>query len=322
MLYPIKFKKIYKEKIWGGEKIKNLKKDNKIITNCGECWEISALEGSMSIINNGFLKNSTIEEAIEIYMGDFVGDRIFDKFGTEFPLLVKIIDAKENLSLQVHPDNEIAYQRHDAWGKSEMWFVLNAEKNASIISGFNKNTDAEEFHESIHRGNPEKLLNKIKVKRGDAFYIPANQPHSLGNGTVVLEIQQCSDITYRLYDYGRTDRELHHDLAFDIINYEITNFPKTEYKKEINCSNKIIESEFFSVNYLPFINKIDLDYENIDSFVLLFSTHGEFSVDYENVSTKVDTNEIVLIPAELKEITLKTEGLCEIIEVYINIDNE
>ena len=317
MLYPLKFKKIYKKKVWGGDKIKFLKNDSKIVDKCGECWEISSLQGDLSIISNGFLKNSTIEEVIDIYMGDLVGDKIFNKFGIEFPLLIKIIDAHENLSIQVHPDNETAIERHNAYGKSEMWFVLDADKEATIISGFNKNSDDEEFFKSILERNPEKLLNKVQAKKGDVFYIPAKRVHSLGKGTTVLEIQQCSDITYRLFDYDRTDRELHHELAFDVIDYEKTNYTKTEYKKDINSTNNIIDNECFTVNYVPFLYSLPRQYEEIDSFILLYSLNSDFIIDYEEDRMKVYKHEIVLIPAELKEITLFSEGLCEIIEIYV-----
>lgn len=321
MLYPIKLKKIFKEKVWGGDKIKIFKKNNaKIPEKCGECWEISSLDKNISIIDNGFLKNSTIEEAIEIYMGDLVGDAVYNRFGNFFPLLIKIIDANENLSIQVHPDNNKALERHSELGKSELWFVLSADNSAEIISGFNDNSNAHDFQKALRLGNPDFLLNKIKVKKEDVFYIPAGRIHSLGAGITVLEIQQASDITYRLYDYGRNDRELHLDLAEDVIDYYKTNYPKTDYNRDINAINKIVKTDAFNVNYIPFIDSIPRDYYIIDSFVLLFSLNNSFSIEYMEDHIQVDANELILIPAELNEITLHSNGLCEIIEVYIDID--
>ncbi len=320
MLYPIKLKKIFKEKVWGGDNIKNLKKKHKIPEKCGECWEISPIEKNVSIIKNGFLKNTTIEEAIEIYMGDLVGETIYNRFGNYFPLLVKIIDANENLSIQVHPDNRIAMERYGELGKSELWFVLSTKTDSEIISGFKNNSSAEEFHHALHNGNPDYLLNKINPIKEDVYYIPAGRVHSLGAGISVLEIQQASDITYRLYDYDRTDRELHHEEAEDVIDYYKTNYPKTEYTRNVNAANPIVETEAFNVNFIPFIDNFTRDYFSLDSFVLLYSVNIPFSIEYNGNIEEVEANELVLIPAALNEIILKANGLCKIIEVYIDIN--
>lgn len=213
MLYPIKFKPVYKSKVWGGTKISQIKGDKKVPENCGESWEISAVQGDLSIVSDGFLKGNSIEEIIEIYMGDIVGDAVFDIFGYEFPLLIKIIEAKENLSVQVHPDDIVAAQRHNARGKSEIWYVLEADAGAKLISGFSKDVGKEEFFRSIKDGSFEKFVNQPETKSGEVYYIPSGRLHSLGTGNTIVEIQQTSDVTYRIYDYGRTDRELHLDMA-------------------------------------------------------------------------------------------------------------
>ena len=317
MLYPLKFKKIYKEKVWGGEKIKQLKKDKNIPSNCGECWEISSLQGDVSIITNGFLKNTSLEEAIEIYMEELVGDRIFEKFGIEFPLLIKIIEAKENLSIQVHPDNLVAQKRHNAYGKSELWFVLDAEPDASIISGFKNDSNEKNFREALNNGNPEFLMNKEKVRRGDVFYIPAGRVHSLCAGTTVLEIQQCSDITYRIYDYERNSRELHLDFAFDVIDYNRTTKIRTTYTKDINASNQIIMDFAFTILYIPLVGKIEKSYYELDSCIIFFCLKGQCRIEYEEGYIILDENETILVPAVLKEITLISDTLCELLEIYI-----
>ena len=316
MLYPLKFKKIYKEKVWGGDKIKSMFNDKAVPDNCGECWLMSSLQGDISVITNGFLKNSTLEEAIETYMDELVGERVYDHFGIEFPLLIKIVSAAENLSIQVHPDDKTAIERHKAWGKSELWYVLGAEANASVISGFNKDCNKAELREALRLGNPEFLLNKERARIGDVFFIPTGRVHSLGAGTTVLEIQQSSDVTYRLYDYNHKNRELHHDLAFDVIDYDQTKRIKTAFTKDVNRSNQIILTEFFTINYLPVTNKIVRDYYELNTCVVLFCFKGRCKIVYEDGDIYLETNEIVLIPAELKEITILSDELCELIEIF------
>ena len=317
MLYPLKFKKIYKEKIWGGDKIKSMLNDKAVPDNCGECWLISSLQGDISVIANGFLKNSTLEEAIEIYMDELVGDRVYDIYGIEFPLLFKIISATENLSIQVHPDDFVANSRHHALGKAELWYVLGAEPNASVISGFNKDSNEAELREALRLGNPEFLFNKERARIGDVFFIPTGRVHSLGAGTTVLEIQQSSDITYRLYDYNHKNREMHHNLAFDIIDYDQTKQIKTSFTKDVNVSNQIKLTQFFTINYLPVTNKVVRDYYELNTCVVLFCFKGRCKIEYEDEYIDLETNEIVLIPAELKEITILSDELCELIETFV-----
>ena len=317
MLYPLKFKPIYKSTVWGGSNIKNTKKGRSIPQNCGESWEISAVKDNLSVITNGFLKGTTIEDLIEIYMEEVVGDKVFEKFGYEFPILLKIIDAAENLSIQVHPDNEIAAERHNAWGKSEMWLILNAENNACILNGFNQKTDKNTLLSAIHKGNIESLINKIPVKNGDAYYIPAGRIHSIGKGITILEIQQTSDITYRVYDYSRTDRELHLDLAADIIDYNKAENLQQEYSQDIDQKNQIIENENFTINFLPIVSPQKRDYYDLDSFVIYFCINGSLKIMYGEEYVEMKKGETVLIPAELKIITLIPDTYSELVEVYV-----
>lgn len=319
MLYPLKFKPIYKNKVWGGSKIREIKNNSKISDNCGESWEISGLQEDLSIVSNGFLKGNTLEELIEIYMGELVGDSVFDKFGYEFPLLLKIIDAKENLSVQVHPDNETAAERHNAWGKSELWYVLEAEDGSEIISGFNKNTDSKTFLSSIDNFNIESFLNKLSVRNGDVYYIPSGNIHSLGKGITVAEIQQTSDVTYRVYDYGRKDRELHLDLAKDIIDYRKSENARIDYSKIPDKSNQIVQNKFFTVNYLPVMNLLSKDYYELDSFVLYFCINGKVNIKCNDNVTTIEKGETVLIPADLKSVVLIPEQYSELLEIYIEI---
>jgi mannose-6-phosphate isomerase len=317
MLYPLKFKSIYKSKVWGSSKIKEIKNDRNIPDKCGESWEISGVEGDTSVITNGFLAGSSLEEAIEIYMGEIVGDRVFEKFSHEFPLLVKIISAEENLSLQVHPNNEVAAKRHNAWGKTEIWYVLEAEDNAKLVSGFSKNTDSKTLLSAIENNDLSNIVNEFPAKSGDVFFIPAGRLHSLGKGATVVEIQQTSDVTYRVYDYGRTDRELHIDLAIDVIDYKKTDEVKTQYSHNPDKSNEIIRTEFFTMNFLPVMNILSKDYYELDSFVIYYCINGKLNIKYDNGVISMKKGETILIPADLKSLTLIPEQYTELLEVYI-----
>jgi mannose-6-phosphate isomerase len=318
MLYPLKFKPIYKTKVWGGSKIREIKSDKKVPENCGESWEISAVEGDVSIVANGFLKGNSLEEIIEIYMGEIVGDKVFEKFGYEFPILLKIIEAKENLSVQVHPDNKTAAERHNAWGKSEIWYILEAEQGAKLISGFNQNVSRKTFYDSIQNGEFEKYINQPEIKAGEVYYIPSGRLHSLGKGVTLVEIQQTSDITYRVYDYGRTGRDLHLDLAEDIIDFKHLQEVKTNFLRSPDKSNKIIQNDFFTVNFLPLMNTVTKDYYELDSFILYFCLNGEINVKTDdNEIVKLKKGETLLIPASIKAVILEPKLYTEILEVYI-----
>ena len=234
MLYPLKFKPIYKERIWGGRKIetvfgKKLPETEKI----GESWELSGVDGDISVVANGKLKGNNLQELIEIYMGDLVGDRVFEKYGEEFPLLIKLIDADDNLSIQVHPDDKLAAERHHSFGKTEMWYVVGHEPDARLYLGFNQPVDKEKYLEYLEAGKLAELLNAYKVEDGDSYFIPAGTIHAIGKGLLIAEIQQTSDITYRVFDWNRVDpktgkgRELHTALALDAIEYKARSDYKT-----------------------------------------------------------------------------------------------
>ncbi|MDR3245260.1 MAG: class I mannose-6-phosphate isomerase, partial [Prevotellaceae bacterium] len=203
-LYPLKFRPIYKERVWGGNKLSTVinrtKPDKKPV---GESWELSSVEENLSVVTNGFLKDNDIQELIETYMGDLVGDKVYEKFGIEFPLLFKLIDSAERLSVQVHPNDEIALKRHKAYGKTEMWYVIDASGNSPIYVGFNKKLDREEFAARVENGSLTEVMNVEEARKGDVFFLPAGRIHAIGEGLLIAEIQQTSDITYRIYDWGR-----------------------------------------------------------------------------------------------------------------------
>ena len=225
-LYPLKFKNIFKDKIWGGQKINTiLGKDYTPLSNCGEMWVVSGVEGNQSIVENGFLAENELNEVVEIYMGDLVGEEVYEKYGNEFPVLIKFIDANDFLSIQVHPDDNLAKKRHAGNGKTEMWYIVEASPEAELISGFSKKVDKETYLEHLQNKTLKEILNFERVKAGDVFYMPAGRVHAIGPGILLAEIQQTSDITYRIYDWDRLGvdgslRELHTDLALDAIDFE------------------------------------------------------------------------------------------------------
>jgi mannose-6-phosphate isomerase len=323
-LYPLKFEPIFVEKVWGGNKLrtilnKNIPKEDKI----GESWEISAVQDNLSVVKNGFLAGNTIEELIEIYMIDLVGERIYMKYGVEFPLLFKFIDAADDLSIQVHPDNETAKYRHYAYGKTEMWYVVDAEKDAELIMGFKKQISRDEFIARLDDNSFLDYLNSEKVGKGDVFYIPPGRVHALKKGILVAEIQQTSDITYRIYDWNRVGldgkpRELHTELAIDIIDFSVKDSYKIKYENIPEHRNTLVENPYFTTNLINFENPIEFNYEKIDSFVVYMCISGEFSIDYlKGEPVKVEKGETVLIPAEFDKIFLRPAKKSVILETYI-----
>lgn len=327
MLYPLKFRPIYKERIWGGRKIetafgKELPKGKLI----GESWELSGVEGDVSVVSNGKLKGNSLQELIEIYMGDLVGDKLFEKYGEEFPLLIKLIDADDVLSIQVHPDDKLAAERHHSFGKTEMWYVMDHEKDAELYVGFNQPVDKAKYLEYLNGGRLAELLTAYKVENGDSFFIPAGTIHAIGKGLLIAEIQQTSDITYRVFDWNRVDpktgegRELHTELAVDAIDYTAKNEYKTVAIPKKNDAVTIEKCPYFQTNTVLVDGQAERDYASLDSFVIYICLDGKMEMEYigesgEKASETIAKGETVLIPAELNEIVLKGKG--SLLEVYV-----
>ena len=322
-LYPFKFKPIYKDKIWGGDKIKTLfGRDYSPLPNCGESWELSGVEDNLSVVTNGFLEGNNLEELIEVYMGDLVGEKNYEKFGLHFPILIKIIDSHDWLSVQVHPDDTLAMKRHQQNGKTEMWYVLQADKNAQLVNGFSRELDKEKFQQYFRNKKLTEVLNYENVKDGDVFYIPAGRIHALGTGICLAEIQQTSDITYRIYDWDRKDdkgnpRELHYEQSLDAIDYKGIDSNKIISSSKPNISKNLVESPYFTTNTLAFDKPLDIDYFELDSFVIYLCTEGKFTIEYSQGKEIIQKGETVLIPAELHELRLVPEPSAKLLEVYI-----
>lgn len=323
-LYPLKFTPIYKDKIWGGNKIKSvLNKDFGNLPNCGESWELSGVEGNVSVVSNGYLAGNSLEELIEVYMGDLVGDQIYESYGTEFPLLIKFIDANDDLSIQVHPDDEMAAERHNSYGKTEMWYVMQADKGAKLQSGFNQPVDQEKYLEKLEKVELTDILNFEEVTAGDVFFIPAGRVHAIGKGILLAEIQQTSDITYRIYDYDRRDdkgntRELHTDLALDAIDYTLFPEYKSKYEVKANESVELASCQYFTTNVLELTQVVEKDCNKLDSFVIYICMEGELVVETESGTELVQMGETILIPASIENVHLKPiTASAKLLEVYI-----
>ncbi|MFA5046980.1 MAG: type I phosphomannose isomerase catalytic subunit, partial [Paludibacter sp.] len=285
MLYPLKFEPVLKDKIWGGTKLKSLFNKAATSDKLGESWELSGYEADESVVTNGFLTGNNLPELIEIYMGELVGDKIYDEFGLYFPLLFKLIDANENLSIQVHPGDEIAAERHNSFGKTEMWYVIDADPGAVLIIGFKNDCSRDEYLDALEKGHVEDLLQKVPVTKGDVFFIPAGLVHAIGKGVVVAEIQQSSDITYRIYDFNRTDdqgneRELHTEEALDVIQFEASKNPKINYNLLTNEITPLVNCQYFTTSILHFNQYLTRNYASINSFVTYMCMEGNFVIEF------------------------------------------
>ena len=324
MLYPLKFKTIFKEKIWGGSKIKHiLGQDFSPLPNCGEAWTISGIEPKSSVVSNGFLKKNTLNELIEVYMGNLVGEKVFDMFGCEFPLLIKFIDAEKDLSVQVHPDDTLAEKKHQCNGKTEMWYVIDAEPDAKLNIGFNIPMNKDLLKSHIDNNTIEDVLHFVPVTSGDAVFIPSGKVHAIGKGILLAEIQQSSDITYRLYDYNRTDengkpRSLHIKDALDAIHYNETDNALISYSKQQNSTNNIVSTPFFTTNYMDFNKLVEKTYTNIDSFVIYICLSGKAKISCNETSETIQTGECILLPALIKNVIISPEPQCKLLETYID----
>jgi mannose-6-phosphate isomerase len=274
-------------------------------------------------VSNGFLAGNNIEELIEVYMGDITGDSIFEKFGNEFPLLIKFIEAREDLSIQVHPNNDLARKRHNAYGKTEMWYILESKPGSKIYTGFKDGVTKEIYEEAVKKGSIDKLLNIETAEPGDAFFTPAGRVHAIGAGIVLVEIQQTSDITYRIFDWnrkntGKEKRELHTDLALEAIDFKQSGKNKIRVEPVINKSENLVSCEFFNTDILTFNRPLEKEYYSNDSFVVYICIEGEFLICWDGNSDKVTKGETVLLPAMIKEVILKPIIEARLLEVYIN----
>jgi mannose-6-phosphate isomerase len=319
-LHPLKFQPILKDKIWGGKKLNQYLNKDSDSRQLGESWEISAVPEDVSVVSNGQLKGMSLQELLETYKSDLLGKKNYQHFGNDFPLLIKFIDAKEDLSIQLHPDDKLAKKRHNSFGKTEMWYVMQADKDANLIVGFNQKMTQEKYLSHLKNKTLPRILNFDKVKEGDTYFIEAGRVHAIGSGVLLAEIQQTSDVTYRVYDWDRRDsdgneRELHNEIATDAIDFNMKDNFRVHYKKRKNTSNKMVSCPFFTTNYLELDSEIEKK-NTIDSFLIYICVDGEVEISTASTTDMISKGETLLIPAMIKDFKLKTKG-AKLLEVYL-----
>ncbi|MDL2277594.1 class I mannose-6-phosphate isomerase [Parabacteroides sp. OttesenSCG-928-G07] len=324
MLHPLKFKPILKELIWGGSKICRFKGISPVQERIGESWEVSDVSGNRSVVANGLLEGKSLDELIGRYAKRLLGDSVSERYGTTFPLLIKFIDAKEDLSIQVHPDDELAKKRHQAWGKTEMWYVIDADPGAKLYVGFSQPVTPEEYARRVADNTLTEVLKSYTVKAGDVFFIPAGTVHAVGSGCFLVEIQQNSDITYRIYDYDRRDangnkRELHTEWAMEAIDFTCLPDYQTAYVMRTNEPVRLVKSAYFTTNLLDIDTQIIRDYANYDSFFFYVCLKGSATLK-DDISQEIQIKQgvTVLIPAETKCLTILPSPKALLLEMFID----
>lgn len=322
-LYPLKFAPILKSILWGGNEICEFKDITPRQQGIGESWEISGVEDNVSVVAEGELKGQSLDKLIAEYKGKLVGESVYKKFGDKFPLLIKFIDARDNLSIQVHPDDELGMKRHNSFGKTEMWYVINAEKDAFLYSGFSKKMTPDEYVQSIEDNTFVDALDQHKVKAGDVFFLPAGRVHAIGAGTFIAEIQQTSNITYRIYDYNRKDangngRELHTELAKDAIDFNIYDNHQNHYTRKKDEPVLLESCQYFTTNLLELEKETKRDYSKTDSFVIQICMGGSCTLTDDKGNTlDVKQGESILLPADTQNVTIKPQGAVLLLETYV-----
>jgi mannose-6-phosphate isomerase len=323
MLYPLKFHPIFKEKIWGGQKIKTiLEKDFSPLPNCGESWEISGVEDNISVVREGPLAGRDLKSLISEFKEELIGKRIYERFETHFPLLIKFIDANEDLSIQVHPDDRFAFERHGTFGKTEMWYIVHSDPQAKLISGFNRPISREIYMEFFNQGKLVELLNEVAAEQGDIFFIPAGRIHTIGKGLLIAEIQQTSDVTYRIYDFDRIDkngraRELHVEEALDVMDYQYYDNYKVSYNEKINTPLEVVSCEYFTTSKLVVEGLLDRTYNHLDSFVILIDVEGEGIITCNGKKTSVSLGDVILIPNNISTISIESKDGLKLLETFV-----
>ena len=318
-LYPLQFYPIFKELLWGGEKLQTVLCKPISSHQTGESWELSTIEGAVSRIANGVLEGRFITEVINEFPNEILGTSVYQRFGNQFPLLFKYLDAKEDLSVQVHPNDALAKARHNSFGKTEMWYVIQADRESRLIIGFKETTDVSTYLEHLKNKKMLTILDEISVQQGDSFFIETGTVHAIGAGMVIAEIQQTSDITYRLYDFDRVDkdgnhRELHLDLALDAITYDQVSSLK-EYQRKSNQPNLVVDCPYFTTQFIPLDGSMDIQKSGA-SFIVYMCVEGSFDLVLDEDIYSYSIGDTILIPAALTN--YQFNGKASILEIYIS----
>jgi mannose-6-phosphate isomerase len=319
-LYPLKFQPILKDKIWGGQKLQQLLHKSTSSIKAGESWEISDVEGDTSIVANGPLKGTSLKTLMDTYTSDLMGTKNFRQFGNKFPLLIKFIDAKQDLSVQLHPNDKLAKARHNSFGKTEMWYVVQADPASNLIVGFNQEMTPELYVKHLEDKTLQSILNFDAVKAGDTYFIEVGRIHAIGAGVLLAEIQQTSDITYRVYDWDRVDadgneRELHNDIALEAFDFDMPDNFRVQYAPKSNVSTELVSCPYFTTNVLEVTETISKQ-NTQDSFVIYMCVEGKANLVVDGIVTEFSMGETVLIPACIETFSISSNH-AKLLEVYI-----
>jgi mannose-6-phosphate isomerase len=319
---PLKFKPILKEKIWGGTKLANLLNKQTLSNNVGESWEIADVDNDVSIVLDGKYQGETLTTLINKYKSSFVGKKAYQSFGNKFPLLIKFIEAKDDLSIQLHPNDEYAIKNEESFGKSEMWYIMQADDDAQLIIGFKEQVNSKTYQKHLKEKTLLKILNSEHVKEGDVYFIPPGRVHAIRSGVLLAEIQQASDITYRIYDWNRKDkngigRELHTKKALEVIDFEVKDYYKTKYQIKENQASLMIKCPFFTTNIIEVEGKINVNHFNKDSFVIYLCVSGNVIFANNDFEIKLNYGETLLIPNSLNKFEIRSNNKSKLLEVFI-----
>ena len=320
-MQPIKFNPLLVQTLWGGEKIIPFKHLNSDLTQVGESWEISGVKGNETIVSEGEFKGKKLNELVDELKGRLVGEANYKRFGNDFPLLIKFIDARQELSIQVHPTDELAQKRGKLRGKTEMWYIMDSDENAKLRAGMKEKITPEQYKQMVEDDTITEAIAEYKVKEGDCFFLPAGRIHSIGTGCFLAEIQQTSDVTYRIYDFKRKDkngnyRELHTEEAAECIDYNVEPNYRTEYTPVKNEGVALVECPYFTTAVYDLNEPMTLDYSELDSFVILIGLKGSGEItDNEGNTTTLCEGETILIPATTSEV--KVTGNIKFLETYV-----
>ena len=318
---PLKFNALLKQTLWGGDKIIPFKNLNDKLENVGESWEISGVKGNETFVTEGEFAGKSLNDVVVALKANLVGKANYERFGNEFPLLIKFIDARQDLSIQVHPTDEIARKQGKERGKTEMWYIMNSDSNAKLYSGLKKEITPEQYKEMVENDTICDALAQYNVKEGDCFFLPAGRIHAIGTGCFLAEIQQTSDVTYRIYDFKRKDkdgnyRQLHTKEASECIDYHVENDYRTEYVPAKNQGAALVSCPYFSTAVYDLDEPMTLDYSELDSFVILIGMKGTGTItDNEGNTLTLNAGETILVPASTQ--TLKIEGTIKFLETYV-----
>jgi len=320
-LYPLKFNPIMKDRLWGGDKLKSLFNKPSETKTTGESWELSTVKDDISVVSNGSLKGISLQELINQQPKALLGNSTVNRFGKEFPILIKFIDAKQDLSIQLHPNDKLAKKRHNSFGKTEMWYIMDADPSANLIVGFNKDVEKEEYKASLENNSLLDLLNYEAVKEGDTFFINTGKIHAIGAGVLLAEIQQTSDVTYRVFDFNRKDkngnlRELHTDLALDAIDYSKKDDFRVAYDNKKNSVNTMVDCPYFKTNIIDLDKDFSQDITERDSFTIYMCVLGSATIQNDFGSASIEKGETVLISASSNLIKISTNQ-AKLLEVTI-----